>query len=314
MNYYEVLGLDRNAEPEVIGAAYRAMMRRHHPDTFSGPKDEAERRAKQLNEAYEVLKDPDRRRAYDATLGPSPPSLEPEYVTLPTRGESNFQRRRVAIVLGVAAIGAVGLAASFVQQRAMSQAQPSPVSSESLAAKSVAPQAANATPTLSAVPSETPTCKGVSCRTMTPVGWGGIEAGVTTDRAQQSSGMTIEDNGHYTGVGDGSCLEYAVVDGPPNLQMLVESGVVTTVEVSLNPKNPKFRTDRGVGLGDPESSVLAAYGQLKQLPDIYSEPPDRKLLFYDSSGTRGIKFSINGGKVTGISVGTRSIEYVEGCL
>ncbi|MBB5698552.1 J domain-containing protein [Sphingomonas yantingensis] len=56
MNYYEILGADRGAEQEVIDAAFRAMMRRYHPDTFAGPKDEAERRAKQLNEAYSVLR------------------------------------------------------------------------------------------------------------------------------------------------------------------------------------------------------------------------------------------------------------------
>jgi hypothetical protein len=89
---------------------------------------------------------------------------------------------------------------------------------------------------------------------------------------------------------------------------------VTTVEAYLEPKQPKFRTDRGVGLGDAESTVRKAYKGLKQLPDIYSDPPDKKLFHYEPGGERGIKFSINGGKVTGISVGTRSIEYVEGCL
>jgi hypothetical protein len=146
------------------------------------------------------------------------------------------------------------------------------------------------------------------------MGWGGIGAGVTTDSAEQASGMKIRDDGHYTEAGDGTCLAYEVIGGPKNLQMLVESGEVTTIEAYLDPPAPVFATDRGVRLGDQESTVRKAYKGLKQLPDIYSEPPDKKLFYYEPGGERGIKFSINGGKVTGISVGTRSIEYVEGRL
>ena len=53
---------------------------------------------------------------------------------------------------------------------------------------------------------------------------------------------------------------------------------------------------------------------LKQLPDIYSAPPDKKLFYYEPGGERGIRFDINDGRVSGIVVGTTSIEYVEGCL
>lgn len=149
---------------------------------------------------------------------------------------------------------------------------------------------------------------------MTPFGWGGIEAGVTVDSAEHATGLKLRDDGHYTDAGDGSCLAYRVVGGPENLRMLVEGGVVTTVEVYAEKGQPTFRTDRGVKLGDPEAAVRAAYKALKQLPDIYSEPPDKKLFFYESGGERGIKFDINDGKVSGMSVGTTSIEYVEGCL
>ncbi|OQW71994.1 MAG: hypothetical protein BVN33_14295 [Proteobacteria bacterium ST_bin13] len=62
------------------------------------------------------------------------------------------------------------------------------------------------------------------------------------------------------------------------------------------------------------SEVRRLYKGLKQLPDIYSELPDKKLFPYEPGGERGSKFSINGGKVTGVSVGSRSIGYVEGSL
>jgi len=312
MNYYEILGVDRGAEQEVIDAAFRAMMRRYHPDTFAGPKAEAERRAKQLNEAYAVLRNPERRRAYDETLGPAAPPPPPVYETLPNP-DARRAVPRAALALGAAAAVA---ALAFIYLNRPSAPDPvAPVATTEAAALPVGPQ-----PTPTAEPSPTPTptalagCSGMDCRVMTPFGWGGIEAGVTTDSAQAASGMKIRDDGQYTDEGDGSCLAFEVIGGPKNLQMLVESGVVTTVEAAFDPAAPVFMTDRGVRLGDPEAAVRKAYKGLKQLPDIYSEPPDKKLFHYEPGGERGIKFSINGGKVTGMSVGSRSIEYVEGCL
>ncbi len=63
-DYCAVLRVLPSAEQEVITAAYRALAKKYHPDTHS---DDAlaERRLKELNEAYEVLSDPSRRRKYD---------------------------------------------------------------------------------------------------------------------------------------------------------------------------------------------------------------------------------------------------------
>ncbi len=68
MQYYEALGLAPNAEPQVIAAAYRALMKKWHPDSFMGGSEEAERRSKELNAAYAVLKDPARRAEYDSMM------------------------------------------------------------------------------------------------------------------------------------------------------------------------------------------------------------------------------------------------------
>jgi hypothetical protein len=313
MNYYEILGVDRGAEQEVIDAAFRAMMRRYHPDTFVGPTAEAERRAKQLNEAYAFLRNPERRRAYDATLGPATPPPPAVYETLPNPHSGRAIGRGKLSLAGAAAVAALALVIHFNQPNT-----PAPVAPVAMTKAAVLPAAPVPTPPPIPEPSPSPTlvagCRGIACRVMTPFGWGGIETGVTTDSAQQASGIKIRDDGHYTDAGDGTCFAYEVIGGPRNLQMLVESGVVTTVEAYFDPAGPVFMTDRGVKLGDPESAVRKAYRDLKQLPDIYSEPPDKKLFHYEPGGERGIKFSISGGKVTGISVGSRSIEYVEGCL
>ena len=61
--YYEILNVSPSAEPAVIEAAYRALMKRYHPDQGAGAA--AERSATEINAAYEVLKDRDRRARYD---------------------------------------------------------------------------------------------------------------------------------------------------------------------------------------------------------------------------------------------------------
>lgn len=67
-DYYRVLGVSPTSEDVVIRAAYKAMMLKYHPDTYKGDPQEGERKAKELNEAYEVLGDPARRAEYDARM------------------------------------------------------------------------------------------------------------------------------------------------------------------------------------------------------------------------------------------------------
>ena len=63
-DYYEVLGVSRNAGPNDIKRAFRSLAREHHPDV--NPDDHtAETRFKELNEAYQVLSDPEKREVYD---------------------------------------------------------------------------------------------------------------------------------------------------------------------------------------------------------------------------------------------------------
>jgi len=63
-DYYQVLGVGRDASQEEIQRAYRKLARQYHPDVNKNP--QAAEKFKQLSEAYEVLKDPDKRKKYDA--------------------------------------------------------------------------------------------------------------------------------------------------------------------------------------------------------------------------------------------------------
>jgi molecular chaperone DnaJ len=63
-DYYEMLGVPRGADGAAIKAAYRRLAKEHHPDRKNGCK-ESEARFKAINEAYDVLKDPQKRAAYD---------------------------------------------------------------------------------------------------------------------------------------------------------------------------------------------------------------------------------------------------------
>lgn len=69
-DYYEVLGVKRDASPEDIKKAYRKLARKYHPDLNPGDKV-AEQKFKEINEAYEVLGDPKKRSEYDQ-FGRSP--------------------------------------------------------------------------------------------------------------------------------------------------------------------------------------------------------------------------------------------------
>jgi curved DNA-binding protein CbpA len=63
---YEVLMVHPRADGEVIAAVYRLLAKRYHPDRDAAP--DAQARMAELNEAYEVLKDPDKRARYDEIL------------------------------------------------------------------------------------------------------------------------------------------------------------------------------------------------------------------------------------------------------
>lgn len=64
INYFEILNVSENAEPEVIRVSYKALAKKYHPDSYKGSKEEAEKKMVLINEAYDVLSDESSRRSY----------------------------------------------------------------------------------------------------------------------------------------------------------------------------------------------------------------------------------------------------------
>jgi len=68
MTYYETLQVTENASDEVIHMAYKALAKKYHPDVFQGDLKLAEEKMKQINTAFEILSDKQKRAQYDSLL------------------------------------------------------------------------------------------------------------------------------------------------------------------------------------------------------------------------------------------------------
>ncbi len=93
-DYYAILGVSRTAEPHEVQEAFRRLAKRHHPDYVG---DQGTRKFQQIQEAYEVLSNPDRRRNYDADLRRrrEQASTRPETLN-PVIGRMSRRRSRVS--------------------------------------------------------------------------------------------------------------------------------------------------------------------------------------------------------------------------
>lgn len=68
MNYYQILNLSQNASHQQIKSSYKKLVKQYHPDLYVGNKEFAEQKIKEINEAYDVLSNLEKKTEYDAYL------------------------------------------------------------------------------------------------------------------------------------------------------------------------------------------------------------------------------------------------------
>ncbi|MFN7111782.1 MAG: DnaJ domain-containing protein [Brevundimonas sp.] len=143
-DHYAVLNVSRDAEDVVIEVAWRALMKRYHPDKMQGDPAASER-AKAINAAYDVLKDPESRARYDRTLdaeakpawtepdtpdwrAPEPPPSSPTARPTTAVSSATAAREKWAplLFIGLSVLVGVGAIGSLMQPRA-----PTPEASQS---------------------------------------------------------------------------------------------------------------------------------------------------------------------------------------
>ena len=105
INHYRTLGVDPQAETVVIRSAYLALIRRYHPDRGGDEADAA--RAQAVTAAWEVLRDPERRAAYDETRQArfEPDSAGGALAIRPSRARGGAAARNLFLLLAAATIG-----------------------------------------------------------------------------------------------------------------------------------------------------------------------------------------------------------------
>lgn len=70
MTHYEILGIKNTATNDEIKTAYKKLVKKYHPDVYVGDKAFAEKKIKEINEAYDVLSDPEQKKDYDNLINP----------------------------------------------------------------------------------------------------------------------------------------------------------------------------------------------------------------------------------------------------
>lgn len=70
MTHYEILGIRKTASTDEIKSAYKQLVKKYHPDVYPGDKTFAQKKTQEINEAYDVLSDPNKKREYDELISP----------------------------------------------------------------------------------------------------------------------------------------------------------------------------------------------------------------------------------------------------
>ena len=79
MNYYQILGVSENASQSEIREAYKKLIKQYHPDIYKGTPEYGEKVTQELNDAYDVLSNSEKKKEYDEILHPTQPQTTYTY-------------------------------------------------------------------------------------------------------------------------------------------------------------------------------------------------------------------------------------------
>ena len=153
-------------------------------------------------------------------------------------------------------------------------------------------------------------------RLLTWGGWGPLRIGMSREEVVAAAGADAN-RGAMGGPDPAQCDEFRPSNAPPGVLVMVESGVLTRISVS---RNSAISTPEGFRIGDPDSSVLAAYGSRARVDAHRYWPAPAKYITVwrqasSGPGRRGIRYEIDSsGEIVHLRAGGPSIEYVEGCV
>ncbi len=102
MTHYEILGIRKTASTDEIKTAYKQLVKKYHPDVYPGDKTFAERKTQEINAAYDVLSDPDKKREYDELISPNTSTsyTPPDYSGYTYNQNSSYTSKRNAQAQG----------------------------------------------------------------------------------------------------------------------------------------------------------------------------------------------------------------------
>ena len=152
---------------------------------------------------------------------------------------------------------------------------------------------------------------------LTPDGWGALRIGMSRTQVVAAAG----EDAHPERVGGPEperCDQFRPTGAPEGMLLMLENDTLTRITIM---RESAVRTDRGFGIGDSTSAILAAYGSAARSSlHKYREPPSAYVTAWRvppgaASPARGIVYEIgDDGRVALIHAGGESITYVEGCL
>lgn len=151
---------------------------------------------------------------------------------------------------------------------------------------------------------------------LTPQGWGPIRIGMTRAEVVAAAGDDANPNA-LGGPEPDQCDQFRPLHAPAGMLVMLEQGRVTRISIA---RDSRVRTDKGFGIGDSAGAIKAAYGtQVTVGPHKYVAAPAEYITIWsiapDAPDARGIVYEIgNDGRVQHVRAGSRSIQYVEGCL